>query len=316
MRGTPKDEQGTLVVGKKLEPFPTTPEDLNLVKKRVLGDPTLVGRLVGSAGQHTVVALKTPIVSEEDSARIYFEVVAIAEKFNAENFKTLVGGTPALNASLNALLMTDLRRMLILSVFTMLALLIYLFRHLLAVIGALYVVFYSAVTMVGTLALLGIPLTMMSNILPAFLFCVGIGHAVHLISVYRDARSELEGSANERTERALVKALETTGVPIFFTSITTMVGLLSFGFASIRAIQEMGMAGAYAVFVAFLCSITLLPALLLSQKWLNGTKKTSILKISSIAFSSCATLRPVCLTIRGQAPSPYCAAPSHYDAHC
>ena len=62
-RHTQKDGRGTLIVGKKLEPFPTTPKDLNLVRERVLGDPTLVGR---SAQQHsTVVALKTLIVMKK-----------------------------------------------------------------------------------------------------------------------------------------------------------------------------------------------------------------------------------------------------------
>ena len=41
-----------------------------------------------------------------------------------------------------------------------------------------------------------------------------------------------------------------------------MVGLLSFHFASLPAIREMGYMGAYAVFVAFVLSITVLPAAL------------------------------------------------------
>ena len=60
----------------------------------------------------------------------------------------------------------------------------------------------------------------------------------------------------------VVFSMATTGVPIFYTSLTTMVGLMSFGFADLEAIREMGFSGAYGVGVVFLLSVTLLPAAL------------------------------------------------------
>ena len=105
------------------------------------------------------------------------------------------------------------------------------------------------------MALVGLSMTMMTTIIPAFLFCVGIGHSVHLISVYRDTMAE-----GVEPREAVVHAVATTGLPIFYTSLTTMIGLLSFHFASLDAINEMGYAGAFGVFIAFILSITLLPA--------------------------------------------------------
>lgn len=261
-RRTYRDGTGTLVVGKLTEPWPSDESDLAKMRSSAMADRTLLGRIIGQAGRHTILALKTPVVSERDSAAIYDAMVSIARKHRSDGFQPLVGGTPALNASLNSLLLSDLAKMFTLSVVIMFIVLVYLFRHPIAVIGPLYVVFFSAVSTAGTLALLEIPLTMMSNILPAFLFCVGIGHSVHLVSVYRDLRGEKNVPSGTAAEELVTEALATTGVPIFFTSVTTMVGLLSFGFASIQAIQEMGYAGAYAVGIAFLASVTILPALL------------------------------------------------------
>ena len=136
----------------------------------------------------------------------------------------------------------------------MFCVLLYLFRHPLGVLPPLFVVVAAGVMTIGTIAALGLQLTMLSNILPAFLFCVGIGHSVHLISVYRDSLAE-----GLPPHDAIAHALATTGVPILYTSLTTMVGLLSFHFASLEAIQEMGYAGAFAVLLAFLLSITFLP---------------------------------------------------------
>ena len=262
-RRTFTDDKGSLVVGRVAEPYPRTSADFIALKKTASAERSIIGRLVGAGGRHAVIALQTHVVTEVDSSAIHQKLESIVTAYADEGFQPLVGGTPGLNASLNRLLMSDLSRMLQLSVLIMLFILTYLFRHPIAVIAPLYVVGFSAVVMVGTLAAMDIALTMMSNILPAFLFCVGIGHSVHLISVYRDIRAGQVGLDDTvRTHTALVEALATTGVPIFFTSITTMVGLLSFRFASITAIQEMGVAGAYAVGIAFIASCTILPALL------------------------------------------------------
>ena len=170
-------------------------------------------------------------------------------------FEILVSGLPALNAVLSFFIMGDLAKMLGASMVVMFIILLYLFRHPLGVFPPLVVVFASATTTVGTMALVGLSMTMMTTIIPAFLFCVGIGHSVHLISVYRDTMAE-----GVEPQEAVVHAVATTGLPIFYTSLTTMIGLLSFHFASLDAINEMGYAGAFGVFIAFILSITLLPA--------------------------------------------------------
>ncbi len=247
---------GGLVIGELLDPFPTAVA-LPALKVEVLGDRTLVGQVVSAKGDYSLIGVRTQKLSEADSLKVYNEITKIAERHEKDGFSVEVGGLPALNSALTILMMSDMRAMLMGSVIVMFLVLAFLFRHPLAIFPPLFVVAASAIITVGLMACMGIPMTMLTNILPAFLFCVGIGHSVHLISVYRDAMVELEDS-NE----ALVHALATTGVPIFYTSLTTMVGLLSFHFASLDAIQEMGYAGAFAIMVAFALSVTFLPAVL------------------------------------------------------
>ena len=67
----------------------------------------------------------------------------------------------------------------------------------------------------------GAPVTMLSNILPAFIICVGVAGTVHVISVYRD----MIGHEVERRE-AVIRAVASTGKPIVFTTLTTASGLL------------------------------------------------------------------------------------------
>ncbi|MEZ4469367.1 MAG: MMPL family transporter [bacterium] len=247
-------------VGEWLDPMPSA-EELPALKALILADPTLVGNVVGRDGRHAVIMVRTQFMSEQDSIRVNAEVTRIAQAHEAPGFHTQINGMHALSASLNTLMMSDLQRMLVASIVLMVGVLIFLFRHPLGVAVPLMVVMFAAANTFGMMALSGIYVTMLSNILPAFLFCVGLGDSVHLISVYRDGlRQGLDSHS------AVVHAVSHTGVPVFFTSLTTMVGLASFKLASMEAIQDMGMAGAFGVGMAMIHSLVFLPIMLSFNK--------------------------------------------------
>ncbi|MEY3014957.1 MAG: hypothetical protein RIT45_3692 [Pseudomonadota bacterium] len=243
-------------IGGWLEPLPEATA-LPKLREQILAEPTLVGQVVGAAGRHSVITMRTAFMSEEDSARVYREVMAICERHRAPGFEPRVAGPPALGAAINDIILGDLRRTGVVAVLAMLSALLFLFRHPMGIVGPLLVVGQAAIWTFGLMAAVGWPMTMLSNILPAFLVCVGIGDSVHIQSVYRDARRR--GRDNDD---AIVYAIATTGMPVLFTTLTTMVGLLSFRFATVDAIGEMGTAGAFGVVVALIHSVVFLPAFL------------------------------------------------------
>lgn len=250
-----------IAVGRLLDPFPDFAGDddpaLKALKVEVLADPFLVGQVVGKRGQHSVIAIRTAFMAEADSHKVNHAIAELVKTHNAPGFEVATTGLPAISDVLNTMMMSDLTRLLLLSVLVMLVVLSLMFRHVLGVFAPLSIVALSALNTFALMAALGMPVTMLSNILPAFLFCVGIGDSIHLLSVYRDLLSQ-----GREARAAVVEAVSTTGVPIFYTSLTTMVGLLSFQFASLDAIQDMGIAGAFGVMLAFVHSLVLLPALL------------------------------------------------------
>jgi hypothetical protein len=254
------DESPTLHVDKLMDPLPE-PSQLAQLKASTLVSPTLVGQVVDKEGRFAVIAIRTDFMSEQDSAQVYKRVVTIIAKYNGEGFRVNVAGMPALAASLNRVMLRDLRIMLLFSVIGQFIILFWLFRHIIGVIGPIIVVVLAVVWSLAMMASLCMPMTMLTNIMPAFLVCVGVADAVHLQSVYRQVRKR--GLINYD---AIVYAVSTTGLPILFTSLTTMAGLLSFRFASVPAIGNMGTASAFGVFVAFVNSLVLLPIILSFNK--------------------------------------------------
>ncbi len=247
---------GTLRVGELMDPMPE-PAALPALKKQVLADSKYVGQVVGRRGMHSVLSVRTQFMSEKDSETVYFELLKICDKHRAPGFELGVAGPPALGAALNDVMIGDLRRTAVVAIATMLLALVFLFRHPMGVLGPIGVVVQAGLWTFGGMALTGLSMTMLSNILPAFLVCVGIGDSVHIQSVYRDAR--LRGRDNRD---AIIYAMSTTGIPVVFTTLTTMVGLLSFRFASVGGVAEMGTAGAWGVGVALAHSLIFLPIIL------------------------------------------------------
>ena len=264
-----------LIVGEWCDPFPTV-DTLATFKQQVLSDESLVGNVVGDQGRHAVISLRANFMSEDDSIKVNQAIEDLTREFNQpqKGFKIYMGGLPQLNTTLKTTLLATLRVLLMLSILLMLCVLTFQFRHPIAIIPPMIVVGMSALNTFGMMSLFGMPVTMLSNILPAFIFCVGIGDSVHLLSVYRDHFKDHQDS-----KRAVIETVATTGMPVLFTSITTIVGLLSFRFASIPAIQEMGTAGAFGVAAACLHSLIFLPVVLTwNTKSFLGLKKDSSLK--------------------------------------
>ena len=265
-RGT---EDG-IVIDKWLDPLPKETE-LADYKKLILNDDTLVGQMIGKRGKHSLILLRANFMSEDDTILVNQKITETAMSYHdpQAGFDVKISGMPELNGTLKSSLLGTLRILLILSVILMLSMLTYQFRHIIGVIPPIIVVGMAALNTFASMSIFGMPVTMLSNILPAFIICVGIGDSVHLLSVYRDHFKQ-----HRDPKLAAIETVALTGTPVLFTSVTTMVGLLSFRLASIPAIQEMGTAGAIGVAAACFHSLFFLPVILsFNRKSLLGLKE-------------------------------------------
>lgn len=247
---------GALEVGGLLDTWPTAAQ-LPGLRRTALSNPAIVGRIVGRAGRHTALLIRTDFMDEADSNLVDAEIRRIVARHRAEGFSLHVAGLPALTARVQALMFSDLRTMAAVGLAMLLLIMTVTFRHPIGVLGPMAVVLQAVVWCFGAMAVIGSPVTMISNILPVFIICVSIGDSVHILSVYRDAR---HGGCDN--EAAIVEALGSTGIPVTFTTITTCIGLLSFRLASVDAIRDMGTFGAFGVAAALFHSVVFLPAIL------------------------------------------------------
>jgi predicted RND superfamily exporter protein len=270
VRKTAATPDGGIEVRELIDEIPDSPEGIEALRRQVMGhapsgippDRTLVGQVVGKAGRHAGLMVQTQFMNQKDTDRIYQLLLEMAAEYEAADFKTYVSGGPALASGIDTLMIEDLTLLGVLALAVLFIILFVMFRHPIGALAPGIVCVLAGVWAFGFSAALGIPMTMLSQILPAFIICVGVADSVHLQSVYRLARRD--GHDNND---AIIYAVSQVGVPVFFTSLTTAVGLFSFRFASVTAVGEMGTVGAAGVFMAFFHTVVFLPiALTLNKK--------------------------------------------------
>lgn len=123
----------------------------------------------------------------------------------------------------------------------------------------LIAVFGVGVGLVGVLAYGSItPIGENSIILASMLgLAVGIDYTLFILSRYRN-----ELRAGRGVEDAIARAVGTAGTAVVFAGLTVIIALVALVVANISFMTEMGVAAAFAVLVAVLLALTLLPVLL------------------------------------------------------
>ena len=135
--------------------------------------------------------------------------------------------------------------------------LFYLFRKVQYTLIPLASVGLALVWTFGFMALLKIPLSMLTMIVPVFLVAVGTAYCLHIVSEYLTCRSQ-SGSSFE----AISKTFSNIALPTFLAVLTTAIGLGSLLVNRISAIQEFAVFSCFGMLSTLVIVLTFLPAAL------------------------------------------------------
>ncbi|RWX51400.1 hypothetical protein VU01_11431, partial [Candidatus Electrothrix marina] len=196
-------------------------------------------------------------LSNAESMEITEAIQGVIGKYQDPGLKIFFSGTPAVIAALNTDIKRDMALLLPLTLLMMIFFLALLYRRLSGVIYPLLIVMLSLLSTFGFMALLDIPITMFSQILPAFLLVVGIADTVHILTIFYRNFNRCGDK-----KQAVVDAVGLAGLPVLMTSVTTSCGLLSFVWADIAAVAQLGWTAPVGVLIAFIYTVILLPALI------------------------------------------------------
>ena len=138
------------------------------------------------------------------------------------------------------------------------AMFLVLFRSLKIAFVAILPSMLASGSVLGLMGWLGIPLDVMTITIAAICIGIGVDHSIHYIHRFR---SDIKQQASARI--AIEKSHASTGKAIYYTSVIIVVGFSILGLSNFIPTIYFGVFTAFAMLVALIANLTLLPLLLL-----------------------------------------------------
>lgn len=278
-----------------------TDAEIQQIKEIAIKEPLLINRLINETGSVTAinVTLRLPGV---DTAKEIPEVTQNTREMIAEfqkkhtQFDVYTTGLVPLNTAFFESSFKDLALTMFMFIIVVIVTLI-LTRNFFAMLATLFVVFFSIASSVGFVGLMGIKLTPPSSVFPTMILTLAVADSIHiLITMLQKVRKD---GLDKRS--AIIESMRLNFMPVFITSVTTIIGFLTLNFGEVPPFWDLGNIAAFGMSMAFIYSTTLLPALMAIFPIWKRKEKPEAQKVERISLytrlGNFVVAQPVRLTV-------------------
>ena len=260
-----------LAINQLISSLPETEADIATIKDNALYSPLIRGNYLSKDGKKAaiIVTLRPTFNEPEFNRKAYHSIEEVIKPLRTEFNYVFQMGNPRVNVEFEQGIFSDLTKITPLAVLVLITSIVLMLRTSMAAILPLITSSLSIVWALGFLGYCGIPINLLTAILPALIIVIGSTEDTHLLTAY------LQGIAknNDQQRFPAIRFMAIhVGLPIFITSFTTTIGFLSNGLSDITLIKHFGISSAFGMVANLLATILVLPLLL----QLFGPKKSRI----------------------------------------
>ena len=264
-----------------VEDFIEDTADLKAKKVLALHDPLIADHLISKDGKTTLIAVKLASLQGSDEAvniEVMQKLQSILKKYEEETgYRFYLSGVPAITASLVTVSQHDALLLMPLAVVIVVVMLWLLFRDVMGVIVPSAVIVFTFLIVLSMQMLLGYRLNNFTVNIPSFISAIAIADAMHLVLAWVYYRQK-----GLKNKEAVTVALQKNFLPIAMTSFTTATGFATLGLSAIEPIATLGLAITSGALIAFVLSVTLAPAILLTRREEHTVKPVHFLDLSQV----------------------------------
>ena len=264
--------------------------------KEILNNPLFVNTLISPNGKAMAVHIELNIDTDdsESTTAIYHKLrKVVAPIVDSSGFNLYYSGSPTVNVEISNVMEKDNQRYFPLIVLFIALILAYLFRSVWAPFFALCVSVITILITFGLMTLLGISLNIVTTILPIFIITIGVTDAIHILS-----ESKLDTVSENKIE-ALIAKVSKLFRAMLLTSLTTALGFFSLSYTEITNIKEFGIMVGISAIIAFVISVTVLPALMAKIDFSSGLSQRPIRFFQILETIAKKQSLPSCLALLG-----------------
>lgn len=183
------------------------------------------------------------------------EIESIVEIFSKETgIYVHFAGLPYVRTTMTREVTSELRMFLFISLGITAVILFLFFRSFSAVISSILVIGVAVISTMGSMALLGYDVSLLTGLIPPIIVVIGIPNCIYLLNKYHQ-----EFVKHNNKIRALSTVIRKIGIVTLITNFTTAIGFLVVVTADITILREFGLVAGINVLGTFVISIILIP---------------------------------------------------------
>ncbi|MBT8494452.1 MAG: MMPL family transporter [Deltaproteobacteria bacterium] len=231
---------------------PKTRDQALRVRDHAARNPFLTGTLLSEDGK--ALALYIPISSKEVSYRVAKELQAKIDSFDGDD-DFHISGLPVAEDRFGVEMFVQMAISAPAAMLLVFLVMLVFFRRVTVIVAPMIVAMLSVLVTMGALVATGNTVHIMSSMIPIFIMPIAVLDSVHIVSELHDRyRPDVD-----RVELTL-DVMSELFRPMLLTSLTSAAGFASLALTPIPPVQVFGMFVAIGIMVAWLFTITLIPA--------------------------------------------------------
>ena len=246
-------EGGQLAVRPAISEIPQTPEAMATLKQSLLSNPFFVNRLLSPDG--TTTAIYIPLEPGSNAKVIADRIRATLPK-EAGGERYYLAGDPVARDTFGIQMFYQMAVFSPLAAMVMFAVLWWMFRSLTLVFTVMGVAMVSIIWSMGLLIGVGLPVHIMSSMIPIFLMAIATD-SIHIFNEFYFRFRE----APDR-KQAVLDTILAVGRPVRYTALATAAAFAVLAFMHIIPVKVFGLFVAFGTIVIRLMSFSLIPAVL------------------------------------------------------
>ena len=244
-----------------LDALNMTQEELDYAREVAIDDPLLVNRLISNkahvTGVNITLQLPQKTIFEVPEAVKYARELAAQLEESYPHIQTYLTGTAMLNNAFSEAGLNDITSLIPIMYLIIIITMIVLLRSFSSTFVAFIVIGISAATAMGLAGWAGIKLSPPSATAPTMILTLAVADSIHILMIFlREMRHGMSKSD------ALAESLRLNFMPVFLTSVTTIIGFLSLNFSDVPPLHDLGNIASTGIAAAYVYSILFLPAMI------------------------------------------------------
>lgn len=237
--------------------MPQTQEEVDAIKKKIKRLKFYQGLLVNPETNASLVILsmEPSVMNSEARIKVVAKIDRLSKKFTQETgIETHTSGLPYIRTRNAEKIKSEINLFIFLALGVTAIILLIFLKSLKATLFSMTVVAIGVIWSLGSMALLGFKMTILTGLIPPLIIVIGIPNCIFLINKFH---SEYRSHGNKI--KALSRIIEKIGNATLMTNATTASGFATFIITESYVLSEFGIVASLNIMAVFVLSITLIP---------------------------------------------------------